>query len=101
MNLGKVTIVGEIVDSKCYLGVMNPGRSKVHRDCAARCISGGVPPALVTADGLYLLAGADGRQLHAQILDLVAEKVEVSGTLLRSGETLTLWADPANYRRVK
>ena len=27
VNLGRQTLVGEIVDSKCYLGVMNPGRS--------------------------------------------------------------------------
>jgi hypothetical protein len=99
-TLGTVTAVGEIVDSKCYLGVMNPGRSKVHRDCAVRCISGGVPPALVTADGLYLLAGMDGRQLHREILGMVAEKVEITGTLLRSGDTLTLRADPADYRRL-
>src|SRR4051812_33737737 len=37
--LGKVSLQGEIVDSKCYLGVMNPGHGKVHRDCAVRCIS--------------------------------------------------------------
>jgi hypothetical protein len=29
-----MTLTGEIVDSKCYLGVMNPGQGKVHRDCA-------------------------------------------------------------------
>ena len=46
-DLGPVTLIGEIVDSKCYLGVMNPGNGKVHRDCAARCISGGVPPAFI------------------------------------------------------
>src|SRR5215475_107987 len=49
-NLGSVTISGEIVDSKCYLGVMNPGNGKVHRDCAARCIIGGAPPAFIAVD---------------------------------------------------
>ncbi|MBL8234879.1 MAG: hypothetical protein JNL98_40640, partial [Bryobacterales bacterium] len=42
---------GEIVDTKCYLGVMNPGAGKTHRACAARCLHGGVPAALVTASG--------------------------------------------------
>ena len=28
----------------CFLGVMKPGRSKPHRACAVRCISGGIPP---------------------------------------------------------
>jgi len=101
VSLGTVTVRGEIVDSKCYLGVMNPGRSKVHRDCAARCISGGIPPALVTADGLYLLVGADGRKLQHEVLDLVSETVEVTGMVERAGDTLVLRADPAGYRRVR
>ena len=46
-SLGKQTFVGEIVDSKCFLGVMNPGRLTPHRACAIRCISGGVPPVLL------------------------------------------------------
>lgn len=54
---------GEIVDSKCFLGVMNPGERTVHRDCATRCISGGVPPMLAYRDQagshLALLLGAD------------------------------------------
>jgi hypothetical protein len=36
-NLGEFDLVGEIVDSKCYLGNMNPGNGKVRRDCAVRC----------------------------------------------------------------
>ena len=32
-DLGERTVTGEIVDTKCYLGVMNPGHGKVHRDC--------------------------------------------------------------------
>ena len=99
-NLGAVTLTGEIVDSKCYLGVMNPGRTKVHRDCAARCISGGIPPALVTADGFYLLVGRDGRPLNHELIQWIAETIEVRGNLERSGETLTLRAEPADFRRV-
>lgn len=51
---GRSTVLtGELVDTKCYLGVMNPGRGKVHRGCAAECLRGGVPPALLvrTTDG--------------------------------------------------
>jgi hypothetical protein len=99
MNLGDVVVSGEIVDTKCYLGAMNPGQTKVHRDCAARCISGGIPPALVTSDGLYLLVGGDGRPLGREVLDWVGETIEVSGKARRSGETLILRAEPANFRR--
>jgi hypothetical protein len=100
-TVGEVTLTGEIVDAKCYLGVMNPGRAKVHRDCAARCISGGIPPAFVTADGLYVLAGGDGRPLQHEVLDWVGETIEVTGTVQRSGETLILRAEPSSFRRIR
>jgi len=98
--LGEVKVIGEIVDSKCYLGVMNPGRTKVHRDCAARCISGGIPPMLVTGDATYLMVGADGRQLNLEVLDMVGEAIEVRGTAVRAGETVSIKSEPATYRRV-
>ena len=53
-SLGHRRLTGEIVDSKCYLGVMNPGAGKTHRACAARCLHGGVPPALATSDGQFV-----------------------------------------------
>ena len=43
VNLGTQTLKGEIIDSKCYLGVMNPGESKPHRECAVNCLRGGIP----------------------------------------------------------
>jgi len=105
VDLGLVTLRGEIVDTKCYLGVMNPGEHKVHRDCAVRCISGGVPPAFLVRDALgasriLLLVGKDGRALRREVLPFVAEPLEISGDLLRSGSTLTLKANPADFRRV-
>jgi hypothetical protein len=49
-DLGELTLAGEIVDTKCFLGVMNPGEGKVHRECAALCLHGGIPPALFTRE---------------------------------------------------
>ena len=105
IDLGPVTLRGEIVDTKCYLGVMNPGESKVHRDCAVRCISGGAPPALLARDAsgdarILLLVGQDGRALNREVLPFVAEPLEISGVLVRIGSTLTLKADPARFRRI-
>jgi len=91
--LGEADLTGEIVDSKCFLGVMNPGRTKVHRDCAARCIAGGIPPMLITADATYLLTGRDGRKLNSEVLDFIGETVQVHGRLVQDGETLTLQID--------
>lgn len=50
MIVGKVVLTGELVDTKCYLGVMRPAVGKVHRACAVRCLSGGVPPGLLVQD---------------------------------------------------
>jgi len=106
VSLGKQTLVGEIVDSKCFLGVMNPGQLTPHRGCAVRCISGGVPPVLLVRhkDGpvSYLLLVSDnGKPVNKQVLDLVAEPVEITGEVERQGELLILRADPANYRHAK
>lgn len=46
---GTVTLEGEIVDSKCHLGVMKPGEGPTHRDCAVRCLLGRIPPMFVPA----------------------------------------------------
>jgi hypothetical protein len=94
VEIGEVTLSGEIVDSKCFLGVMNPGSGKVHRDCAARCISGGIPAALVvkkgSRQGLYLLTDTGGRPLSRDLLSSVAEPLTLSGTLVQRGSTLIL-----------
>jgi hypothetical protein len=104
--LGRQTLTGEIVDSKCFLGVMNPGQLLPHRACAIRCISGGIPPVLLVRQtngaAIYLLlVSADGKPVNQQVLDLVAEPVQITGEVERQGELLILRADPSTYRRVK
>ena len=85
---------------------MNPGQLTPHRGCAIRCISGGVPPVLLVRQkegpaNYFLLVSADGKPVNKQILDLVADPVEITGELQRQGELLILRADPATYRRAK
>lgn len=104
-NLGRQTLVGEIVDSKCYLGVMNPGQLTPHRACAVRCISGGIPPILLvrpkTGPPIYfLLVSSDGRAVNKQVLGMVAEPVEITGEVERQGELWVLRSDPQTFRRV-
>jgi hypothetical protein len=48
-----------------------------------------------------LLVGADGRQLNREVLSFVAEPIEVSGELIRSGANLILKAEPSRFRRVE
>ena len=104
-SLGTFTLRGEIVDSKCFLGVMNPGSMKPHRACAVRCISGGIPPVLAvrTAPGettYLLLVSADGRAVNKDILDLIAEPVAITGEVIQHENLLMLYADPSTYRRI-
>jgi len=98
-DLGAVTLTGEIVDSKCYFGVMNPGAGKVHRDCAARCLRGGIPPAFIAIDPegrsrVYMLANKDGGKIPAEwAAGHAARPITLHGQLMRSGDTETLYAD--------
>ena len=93
IDLGEAQLTGEIVDSKCFFGVMNPGSGKVHRDCAVRCISGGIPPA-------FLVRDAEGRTTtlllahwKRELLDHVAEPVTIRGRLVRLSGRLTLYTE--------
>jgi hypothetical protein len=92
-DLGEVQLTGEIVDSKCYFGVMNPGLGKVHRDCAVRCISGGIPPAFLVRDAggnLVTLLLANWKR---ELLEHIAETVTIHGRLSRSSGRLTLYQE--------
>ena len=100
-DLGTVTLTGEIVDSKCYLGVMNPGQGKVHRDCAARCLSGGIPPIFITTDGheQFLLVGLDGLALGRDALrEFIGEPITIRGEVLARGDSRLLAMDPRSFR---
>ncbi|NUN96398.1 MAG: hypothetical protein HUU16_09510 [Candidatus Omnitrophica bacterium] len=84
-SLGEATLVGELVDTKCFFGVMRPATGKVHRACAIRCLSGGVPPGLLIRDSngdgvVVMLAGPDGTKLEFDI-QLAARVVKASGIL--------------------
>ena len=99
--LGVFELSGEIVDGKCYLGVMNPGSGKVHRDCAARCLSGGVPILFATNDfrgepAILQLTDTNQKPLpKAAFLDHVGQPVRLKGTVVENGDTLIFEIDPS------
>lgn len=109
-DVGAATVSGEIVDSKCYLGVMNPGQGKVHRDCAARCISGGTPPVFISisssgsstssaAGEQYILVDTNGNPLERDGLrEFIAEPLTVEGRIAQRGSTRFLKIDPRTLR---
>jgi hypothetical protein len=100
-----VTLTGEIVDSKCFLGVMVPGSGKTHKECASLCLRGGIPPALYVHDrggrsSLLLLTGPSGERVSAQAASLAGEAVTISGTLAKQGGWLVIRSDPSSWRPV-
>jgi hypothetical protein len=98
--LGPATVSGEIVDPKCHLGAMRPGRGATHRACAVLCLRGGIPPMLATDDGGYLLlVGPDGSALGDAVLPLVGGPVTASGLRERRGDLELLRVAVADIRR--
>jgi hypothetical protein len=98
-DLGAFELVGEIVDGKCYLGVMNPGEGKVHRDCAVRCLSGGIPPLFAADDfqgapATLVLTDHSQKLLPRASLPLAAKRVRVRGHVFQFGDSLRLETDP-------
>jgi len=105
-SLGRFELVGEIVDGKCWMGVMNPGNLKPHRACAARCIAGGIPPVLCTrdADGnasYLLLVSRTGQPVNEEVLPYVAEPVRVTGEVEVRGSARVLRMDPGSIERIR
>jgi hypothetical protein len=105
VSVDPVTVKGEVVDSKCFLGVMVPGSGKTHKDCASLCLRGGVPPALFVRDragesALMLLTGASGEAIDARALEIAGEAVEMTGMLQRQGGWPVLRTDPAAWRPI-
>ena len=100
-SLGTFDLSGEIVDGKCYLGVMNPGSGKVHRDCAALCLSGGIPTLFATNDfrgapAVLQLTNSNRKPLpKAAFLGRVGQPVRLKGAVVENSDSLIFEIDPS------
>lgn len=70
---------------------MKPADGKPHHACATLCISGGIPPMLVSKkpDGsnhYQLVLGAEGEPIEDQLANLIGIPVEVRGNVERWGD---------------
>ncbi len=104
-DLGTHTLRGEIVDPKCYLGVMQPGDGKTHKACATLCIKGGIPPMFLVRDtqgraAAYLLTDAEGGAIPESVHPYIADPIELTGQVLRDGDLLVLQADLGSIKRL-
>lgn len=80
-----ITVRGEILDGKCWLGVMKPGRGTVHRACARLCLRGGIPALIDFVDerGLRhtaLFTTGENVPVPDGVLSAIARPIEVTGT---------------------
>ncbi len=103
--LGVQTIKGEIVDPKCYFGVMKPGEGKVHRDCAIRCMLGGIPPVLKVMNekgekNYYLIVGPNGEPMNEAVQDYVAEPVAIEAKAVQQDDWIILYVKDKKINRI-
>ena len=89
--MGSMQFEGEIVDPKCYFGVMKPGLGKIHRSCAVLCISGGIPPVLATTDEndiatYFLLTDKAGKPINKEILPFIGKPSKIIGDVEKIGD---------------
>lgn len=77
-------ISGEIVDPKCFFGVMKPGEGKPHRSCAIRCIAGGIPPVFHASGNsdYFLLLDENFQPVNERVLDMVGDNIELTGKVI-------------------
>ena len=103
ISIGRHVLKGEIVDSKCYLGAMRPGRGKVHMACAGLCVMGGIPPMFVVyrpegPPDILLLSGPEGGPIPEALLENLSLFVSLEGEVLRRDDQLIFKIDPASMR---
>jgi hypothetical protein len=104
-DLGWASIRGEIIDPKCFFGVMKPGEGKVHRDCAIRCILGGIPPVLKVQNekgenNYYLIVGPNGEKMNEAVKNFVAEPVEIKARVVQQDDWIILYTRKENIERI-
>lgn len=103
-DLGTMHLNGEILDPKCYFGVMKPGHGKPHRDCAIRCIAGGISPVFRVSNvrgesQYYLILDENGNKMNAELKDHIGEPLSLSAKAVRFNDWTILYTDKNSIKR--
>jgi hypothetical protein len=104
-NLGIVQLTGEILDPKCYFGVMKPGSGKPHRDCAIRCIEGGMSPVFMVRNekgesDYYLVLDKAGKKMNGELKDHIAEPVSLTARAVKYDDWVVLYTEKESIKRI-
>lgn len=103
---GAISHVGEILDSKCWFGAMQPGQGKPHKSCAALCIRGGLPPVFCpeatcgSAASAPLFTDAQGNPHGPEILAIVADPIVASGRIVKIGDVKQFRVALSDIKRI-
>lgn len=103
--LGALSLEGELMDAKCWLGSMRPGEGLTHKGCAELCVRSGLPLLFVTggperAKRVFIALGPDGAILDSAVLPFVADPVRVTGEVRREDGWLRLRLAPGGIDRL-
>jgi hypothetical protein len=97
-ELGTVHLTGEVLDPKCYFGVMKPGHGKPHRDCAIRCIAGGMSPVFYVRNekgeaNYYLILDVNGKKMNDELKDIIADPVSLEARAVQYDDWIVLYVN--------
>lgn len=82
---GKTKIVGEVIDTVCY--VSHESRGPEHAECARMCAREGISFGILQekTGRVFISLPVDHSNPNAKLLDYVAQRVEVTGTVYSKG----------------
>jgi hypothetical protein len=76
------TLTGEIIDLMCYADHNSTGEK--HAQCAASCIKGGGPVAILSEGKAYLVVG-DHKPMNDQLAEYAGKTITLKGKLASNG----------------
>lgn len=82
----EVTIVGEVIDSACY--IKNGLKGADHKECAEDCAKAGIPLAILedkTGNVYFTVASKDMKGTNEMLVKYAAERVKVTGKIYEKG----------------
>ena len=84
-HAGKSKIVGEVIDTVCY--VSHDSRGPEHAECARDCARQGISLGILEekTGHVFISLPVDHSNPNAKLLDHVAQRVEITGTVYSKG----------------
>jgi hypothetical protein len=83
---------------------MKPGHGKPHRDCAIRCIAGGISPVFKTGNergetNYYLILDENGNKMNGDLTGYVADPISLTARVVQYNDWIILYVNKNSIRR--